>query len=126
MQEKRGEVAGVIRISRLRIAVFIGVPDEERAEAQDIEVSLELVPQRSLLGTDDDIAATIDYYAVSQRLIAVAQERPRRLIEQLNEDLLRMVLREFPVLEAEVCTYKFIIPDTQHVAVSLRLTREAL
>ena len=113
-----------IIISRLRIPVFIGVPDEERAEQQEIEISVELTPITSLWGTNDEIGKTVDYFAVSQRLTQEAQARPRKLIEQLNEDLLKMVLKEFPIQEAKIKTYKFIIKNTEHVAISMRLTKQ--
>ncbi len=112
-----------ITLSRLKIPVFIGVPDEERAEQQVVEVTLEMSPERPLLGTGDEIDQTINYYEVSKRLIAEAQAKPRKLIEQLNEDLLRMVLGEFPLESATITTYKYILPNTEHVSVSMTLTR---
>jgi len=108
-----------IIISRLRFPVFIGVPDEEREQAQEIEVSVELVPDQCLFGTNDDISKTVDYYTVSQRIMAVAQERPRKLIEQLNEDILEVVLDEFPIQVAHITTYKFIIKNTEHVSITM-------
>jgi len=114
---------GKIIISRQRISVFIGVPDEERATAQEIEVSLEMVPEQSLFGTNDEIVKTIDYYTVSQRVIEEAQAKPRKLIEQLNEDILRIVLDEFPVSDATITTYKYILENTEHVAVMMTLSK---
>ncbi len=108
-----------ITISRLRIPVYIGVPDEERASPQDIEVTLSFEPQRTLFGTQDQIEATIDYYSVSQLLVKVAQEKPRKLIEQLNEELLEVVFDHFPIKSATITTYKFIIPETEYVSISM-------
>jgi len=68
---------GEITISRLRIPVFIGVPDEERQASQDIEISLSIVPETTLFGTNDKIDKTVDYYEISQRLTTVAQSHPR-------------------------------------------------
>jgi len=110
---------GEITISRLRIPVFIGVPDEERQASQDIEISLSIVPETTLFGTNDKIDKTVDYYEISQRLTTVAQSHPRKLIEQLNEDLLKMVMEEFPVKAATITTYKFIINNTDHVSISM-------
>jgi len=115
---------GLITISRQRISVHIGVPDEERASPQEIEISLEMRPERTLFGTEDEIAKTIDYFSVSQRIEQVAQRKPSKLIEQLNEDLLGMVLSEFPVSEATITTRKFILKNTEYVSVSMTLGKE--
>lgn len=117
-------MSGFISISRQRVSVHIGVPDEERATPQDIEISLTLKPEQSLFGTEDQIDKTIDYFTVSQRVITEVQTKPRRLIEQLNEDILRMVLREFPVEEVSIDTRKFILKNTEYVSVAMTLNKE--
>jgi len=114
-----------ITISRLQVPVYLGVPDEEREFAQSIEITLDLYPERSLFGTHDDIEQTVNYYEVSQRVIALVQERPRKLIELLNEEVLQMLLREFPLERVSITTYKYILPNTEHVAVSMTLTKES-
>lgn len=115
-----------ITISRLRVSVFIGVPDEERAESQEVEFTLEMTPERSLHGTEDEISATVDYYEVSLVLIQVAQERPRKLLELLNEEILHAVLQKFPVKHATLTTFKYIIPETEHVSVKMSLSKAEL
>jgi len=115
-----------IHISRLKVPVYIGVPEEERASSQDIEISLTLIPEKSLFGTQDEIDKTIDYYKVYQDVLALTQERPRKLIEQLNEDILNMLLKSYPLESASITTYKFIIPEADHVAVEMTLRKEGL
>jgi dihydroneopterin aldolase len=59
----------------------------------------------------------VDYFAVSQRITALAAEKPRQLIERLADDIAVAVLKEFAVRRIEVTVRKFILPNTEHVAV---------
>lgn len=111
-----------ILIKRLKVPTFIGVPDEERAEIQELRISLELVPVNDFRNLGDDIAQTVNYYEVAQRVKAVAMEKPRKLIETLAEELCEMVLGEFAVAQVLVEIEKFILPDADWVG--LRLKRE--
>lgn len=116
-------MSDVIYISRLKIPVFIGVPLEERSSLQDIEISLELVPEGTLFGTKDEIENTVNYYEVAQGVKAVAQEKPRKLIEQLNEEVLTMLLQSYPLKSASITTYKYILPDAEHVSIKMTLLK---
>ena len=112
-----------IRIENLWVLARVGVPEEERAEAQRLALDVILFPARPLTGLGDDVSRTIDYFEVSERLKAVAGEGERRLIESLAEDLLEVILREFPVSAATVEVKKFILEEADAVAV--RLTRNS-
>ena len=82
-----------LRVDDLEIAVHLGVPDAERASAQTIRVSFEIVfPTVPTAAADDDIHGTIDYGIVSHELIEVARERPYRTIEHLGETCFGKVL----------------------------------
>jgi dihydroneopterin aldolase len=113
-------VADTIRISRLELSAQIGVPDEERATPQRLTVDLALEPARRFSDLDDDIARTVDYFAVCRAVQTLAAERPRKLIETLAEEIAALVLTRFAVAAVEVELRKYILPDTQFVAVSLR------
>jgi dihydroneopterin aldolase len=111
-----------IEICGLEIAAHIGVPEEERAAPQRLLVDLSLHPLRDFSRMPDAIAATVDYYAVTQRVIALAAGRPRQLIETLADEIATTILREFAVRCVEVTVRKFILPNTEFVAV--HCTRE--
>lgn len=106
-----------ILIDDLRIDCHVGVPDEERAHSQELWVSVTLFPEACPKPLQDDIERTVDYYAVSLRLDAVAKEKPRMLIETLAEDLAKVVLVEFSVSAVTIEIKKFILPNTQSVGV---------
>lgn len=106
-----------ILINSLRVKTWIGVPDAERMEAQEIEIDIRIQPARHFAGMQDDISLTVDYAAVCQRVSGLARERPRRLIESLAQEICDMILKEFAATSAEVEIRKFILPETRHVAV---------
>jgi FolB domain-containing protein len=106
-----------ILIDSLRVKTWIGVPDAERMEAQEIEIDIRIQPTKSFAEMQDDISLTVDYAAVCQRVSEVAAERPRRLIESLAQEICEMILKEFAATSAEVEIRKFILPETRHVAV---------
>ena len=112
-----------IEIRGLRIDTHIGVPETERAEPQQLLVDVLLRPLRSFARMPDEITATVDYFAVSQRITALAAERPRQLIERLADDIATEILREFAVDRIEVTVRKFILPNTEYVAVHCRRER---
>jgi phosphoglycolate phosphatase len=112
---RRGE--DVIEIRRLRISTLIGVPEEERATPQEVLVSVEMRPVRAFADLGDEVARTVDYDLVARRIRALAGERPRKLIETLADEIADTLVREFGVGEAGVTIEKFILPDTECVAV---------
>jgi FolB domain-containing protein len=106
-----------ILIDSLRVKTWIGVPDAERLEAQEIEIDIQIQPTRNFAEMNDDISLTVDYAAVGQRVSELARERPRRLIESLAQEICDMILKEFAATSAQVEIRKFILPETRHVAV---------
>ncbi|MEY2597920.1 MAG: hypothetical protein RLZZ142_179 [Verrucomicrobiota bacterium] len=109
--------ADQIVVSGLELSCRIGVPEEERAIPQRLTLSLGLTPRRGFDGLGDDLVNTVDYFALTRRLRALAAERPRRLIETLGVELAECVLGEFPVARVELELRKYILPDTEYVAV---------
>ena len=113
-----------IHISNLALSVRIGVTDEEQAATQRLTVSLTLHPARSFDELDDRIERTINYAAVCATVRALCAAPPRRLIETFAGDIAAAVLEGFPACAAvEVELRKFILPDTDYVAVRLARQR---
>lgn len=106
-----------IFIRGLVVSSYIGVPEKERANSQDLLVSIIMTPKPELLTPplEDDISRTIDYHAVSIRAEDIAMERPRQLIETLSEDIATAILAEFSVASITVEVEKFILPNTRCV-----------
>ena len=106
-----------IEIRKLRVRARVGVPDEERAAAQVLEISILMTPLSSFEDLADDISRTVDYAAVALEVQSIADQRPRRLIETLAADLAGILLKHHPLRSIEVLVEKFILPDTECVAV---------
>ena len=110
-----------IFIRGLVVASHIGVPEKERAESQDLLVSLIMAPKNNSSDQplEDDIERTIDYHAVSIRTEDIAAERPRKLIETLAEDIASTLMTEFSIAAITVEIEKFILPNTRCVGVAI-------
>lgn len=110
----------IIKIKGLSIPAFIGVPDDERAQAQQLSFDLKFAASAQPKTLNDDLALTVDYAVLSQRLAELVQIRPRRLIETLADEIATTLLNEFLLRWIEVTVRKFILPNTEHVAVTVR------
>jgi dihydroneopterin aldolase len=96
------------------------VPEAERAAPQRLLISLELqVDSFARAAAADDVALTVDYAVVAQRVQSLAQQGERRLIETLAEEIATLVRREFAVTRARVRIAKFVLPDAARVEVEI-------
>jgi dihydroneopterin aldolase len=113
------------RISIVDLEVFyrVGVPDAERAQPQRLLLTIELEADFSAASKSDGIADTIDYFAVTQRLLKLGDGKSWRLIEKLAADIADMILTEFKPQTVSVEVKKFIIPQARHVSVALTKQR---
>ncbi len=111
-----------LHLHGLSVVTHIGVPAEERRVPQRLKLNLTLWPQAPLTGLGDDFSRTIDYAAVANQVRELAAARPRQLIETLAEETADALLRSFPLRQVCVEVEKFILPDTDHVRVSLTKT----
>jgi dihydroneopterin aldolase len=109
------------KISIVDLEVFyrVGVPDKERAQPQRLLLTVEMDFDFSRAAKSDGIADTIDYFAVSQRLLKFGEGRNWKLIEKLAADIADMILAGFKPQSVTVEVKKFPIPQVQHVSVKV-------
>lgn len=112
-----------IEIRRLKVSTHIGVPNEERAEPQTLLVTIRMVSNQGFDELADDISRTIDYYAVSLEIEALAAAKPRKLIETLVVDIAEHLLANHALRKVAVTIEKHILPNTECVAVHLERER---
>lgn len=110
-----------ITISDLEVFYRVGVTGEERARPQRLLLSVEMAYDFKAAAARDSLADTIDYAAVSERLLHFGDDAHWELIETLATDLAAMILDEFTPKQVTVEVKKFPIPLARYVAV--RLTR---
>jgi dihydroneopterin aldolase len=108
-----------ITLSGLKITSWIGVPADERAHPQSLEVTVDMTPVRGLAGLGDLIEHTIDYATVARQIQEVAVAQKRRLIETLAEEIADVLLAAHPLSRVAVEVRKFILPHCGHVAVRI-------
>lgn len=112
-----------ICIVELGVLYRVGVPDDERARPQRLLLTVEMESDFSAAAQTDSIADTVDYFAVSQRLLGFGEGRSWRLIEKLAADICEMILAEFKPQSVTVEVKKFPIQQARHVSVTLTRTR---
>jgi|ERR1043166_1763671 FolB domain-containing protein len=113
---------GKIIINDLEVFYCVGVPDDERARPQRLLVTVEMEENFLAAAAADDLGGTIDYFAVTQRLLGFGDQRSWKLLEKLVVDISEMLARDFKATRAKVEVKKFIIPQAQFVAVCLDST----
>lgn len=110
-----------ITIADLEVYYRVGVPDEERAKPQRLLLTVEMETDFKYAAQTDDLSKTIDYYAVSRRLLGFGEGRSWKLIEALANEIAATVLVEFHPSCVAVEVKKFILSEARHV--SVRVTR---
>ncbi len=109
-----------IIISDLEVFYHVGVPDQERAAAQRLLLTIEMDLDFSMAAKGDDLTETINYYAVSRRLLHLGEGRSWKLIETLACEIAQLILSEFKAVCVSVEVKKFILPETRFVAVKVK------
>ena len=84
-------------IEDLRIETVIGIYDWERKIKQTVALDLEMAFDNRKPASTDKIEDTLDYKAVSKRLIAFVEGSHFELVETLAEKCAQIVREEFRV-----------------------------
>jgi len=84
-------------IEALEIECVIGIYDWERKIRQPVVLDIEMAFDNTGPAASDDIADTLDYKAVSKRLIQFVSESNFGLVESLAERCAAIILEEFGV-----------------------------
>jgi len=108
-----------ISIVDLEVYYRIGVPDAERAQPQRLLLTVVLESDFSAAAKSDAVGDTIDYFAVTQRLLKFGEGREWKLIEKLAANIAESILAEFKPKSVTVEVKKFIIPQARYVSVRL-------
>lgn len=115
-----------ILIADLEVYCQVGVTAAERAHPQRLLVNVEMEHDFTSARARDNLAETIDYHAVCQRLLAFVQHTQWSLIETLASDMASAILDEFRPRSVTIEVKKFVIPQARHVAVRTTQTRQGV
>jgi dihydroneopterin aldolase len=95
-----------IALTGLRVRGFHGVLPAERTEGQDFLVDAVLRLDTREAAASDDLAATVDYGGLAERLAEVVAGEPVDLIETLADRLADVCLADPRVIAARVTVHK--------------------
>lgn len=113
----------------LRAKTRIGVTDEERSEAREVVIDLEIDTDLARAGVSDELGDTIDYAAVARRVTELVGGTEARLLEHLAHQVAEAVLVFAGVEAVRVEITKESPPmaeDVAEVGVVVHRSNEAL
>ncbi len=119
----RHEQDEVYEISDQKVSAHVGVPEEERAKAQALAITVRFRTFGRFQDLNDDLSKTVDYSAVASEISRFVSESKYSLIETLVSQLADHMVRKFPLAYLELELKKFVLPDSNHV--SVRAVRRA-
>src|SRR4051794_22104225 len=105
----------VVRIEQIEVLAHIGVPDDERSQAQRLTISVIFWPKRDASDLNDDIDKAVNYAEVCLEVRSFVQNRRDRLIETLADALARNLLEKFDISRVSVELRKYILPEVEFV-----------
>lgn len=115
-----------IALTGLRVRGCHGVYEAERREGQDFVVDVLLELPTAAAAASDDVADTVHYGELAERLAAVVAGEPVNLLETLAARLAEVCLADGRVIAATVTVHKPQAPiplDFADVAVTIRRER---
>jgi dihydroneopterin aldolase len=87
----------IIFLGGLEIETIIGIYDWERQKKQIIVLDIEMAFDISKAAQSDDIADTLDYKAVSERVVSFVETSQFFLVEKLIEEIASLLRTEFSI-----------------------------
>ncbi|MCK4493498.1 MAG: dihydroneopterin aldolase [Methylococcales bacterium] len=87
----------IIFLGGLEIKTIIGIYDWERETKQTVVLDIQMAHDIIPAAKSDDIADTLDYKAVSKRIISFVETSTFFLVEKLIEEIAHIIRAEFKV-----------------------------
>ncbi len=107
-----------IFLSEVKVQTKLGVPEWERMVEQTIILDIEIGYDLSKACKSDDVADTIDYGIVVNRIRETLTENSFQLVEALAEHICQIILKEFGALSVKVKVAKpAILPGLKALGV---------
>lgn len=119
-------MADRIALTGLKVRGFHGVFEHEKRDGQDFLIDATLWLDLKAAAASDDLADTVDYGGLAERLATVVEGEPLDLIETLAARLVEQCMTDERVIAAEVTVHKPQAPIAREfadVAVTARRSR---
>lgn len=91
-----------IHIKNLRLRTLIGIFDWEREHKQDVVINARIDFDGADAAANDRIEDTIDYKALTKKIIVLVEEAEFYLVEKLADRILQLIMDDTKVKRAEV------------------------
>jgi dihydroneopterin aldolase len=111
-----------IHIEQLEVSARIGVPEEERANAQRLIVNISFWPYQQARDVADTIDLTVNYSAVAEETKTFVSDQSVSLIETLADRLAAHLLKSFPIQKVVIEVRKFALADAKYVSSTVTRT----
>ena len=108
--EGTSPLADMIRITGIEVFAYHGVLPEEQKEGQRFLVDVELEVDLSPAGASDDLAETVDYGLLAQRIHVVVASERWDLIERVASRVAETVLEDARVRAVVATVHKPAAP----------------
>ena len=116
----------IVFLHGLRVDAVIGIWDWERQFRQTLEIDLDLGTDIRPAARSDSIDDTIDYKAVTKRVMRLAEEGGFLLVERLAQTIADTLFAEFGVLWVKIrINKKSAVRQVRDVGVQIERTRPA-
>ena len=108
----------IIYLRDLQVDAIIGVWEWERHVRQNLILNLELGADITDAAKSDDLSDTVDYNAVSDRVIEYTKSTEFQLVESLAEKISEIILDEFSVTWVKLTVGKRgVLPEVFEVCI---------
>jgi dihydroneopterin aldolase len=87
----------IIFLGGLEIETIIGIYDWERKKKQTVVLDIEMAFDIKRAAETDDITHTLDYKAVSERVVSFVEKSEFFLVEKLIEEIATVLRTEFQI-----------------------------
>ena len=95
-----------VMIRELALETIVGLYPWDRAVKQVLLVDVDMATDIKQAAAGDDLQYTVDYSAVCEAIVALADKGRYQLIETLAENIAAMVLKDFAVSWLRVAVHK--------------------
>ena len=114
-----------IFLSSLAVECIVGIWEWERRVKQTVILDIEMATDIRKAAASDHIDDTIDYKAVSKRLLSFGGESQFQLVETLTERIAQLIITEFGVTWVKVrLNKKGAIRGARDVGIVIERRRE--
>lgn len=109
----------LLHIKDLEVWTHLGVPKAERAQEQQVLVSLTLSLDTKRAAKEDILTRVVNYEALSSDIRKLAAKGERRTIERLAKDIANLILKKYKPESVTVTVKKFPLPSAQEISITI-------